>query len=113
MSFPLRSMDQDQSYVSTEGQEIDQVRKLLFGDQQSANETRMAASEQYTQQLQKVVVDSLHQLSVAVALLGEELASTQRTSFTELSAAVERMGQSIAKVSLEATAPVSNDQSPE
>lgn len=113
MSFPLRSADADQSSASSEGREIDQVRKLLFGEQQRANDRRMAASEHYTQQLQKVVVDSLHQLSEAVARLGEELASAQRSSFVELSAAVERMGQSIARISLETTASAPNDQSSE
>lgn len=68
MSFPLRSMDKDQSSVSSVRQEIDQAPELFFGEQQCANERRTA---------------------------------------------VERMGQSIAKVSIEATAPVSNDQSPE
>jgi hypothetical protein len=113
MSFPLQTLDKEQPFASTEGQEIDQVRKLLFGEQQSANDRRMAAVEQYMQQLQKVVVESMLQLSGQVARLGEELASSQRASFKELSVAVERMGQNIARVSLEAGPPVSNDQSPE
>lgn len=106
-------MDKEQSLASTEGQEIDQVRKLLFGEQQSSNERRMAAAEQYTQQLQKVVAESMLQLSGQIARLGEELASAQRASFKDLSAAVERMGQNISSVGLEAAPPVSNDQSSE
>jgi hypothetical protein len=113
MSFSLQTVNKEDAFSPSEGQEIDQVRKLLFGEQQNANERRMAAAEQYTLQLQKVVVECMLQLSGQVAQLGEELASAQRASFKELSAAVERMGQSIARVGLEAAPPVSNDQSAE
>lgn len=113
MSIPFGTMDKEQSLGSTEGQEIDQVRKLLFGEQQNANERRMAASEQYTKDLQKVVVESMVQLSGQIARLGEELASAQRASFKELSAAVERMGQNISRVGPEAAPPVSHDRSAE
>lgn len=77
---------------------MDQIRDLLFGEQQKQNEARFAELTLRLREIEAMATRRLDTLQARLDALESDVKAGQRTAFDELSRGVEELGARIRRI---------------
>jgi len=77
---------------------MDQIRQLLIGDFQKAQDARVLALEARVREIETIMVRRLDALQARIDALSGEVTTNQRTAFDEMSRGVKELSDRIRQI---------------
>ncbi len=113
MTTELQVFDEDRDKQAEENQEIDQIRKLLFGEFENKYKERLANLETRFEQFEIQTNKQFQELMLKLNELSQDTSANQKASMNKLGVSIAELGNRIANMGQEIERVATDDKQPE